>query len=67
MRQLGFNYTTIQVQKVDQVHASVLANGGLEGRAPTTLGETARISFVRDQRGNWMELSQRASLTGTLD
>ncbi len=66
MRALGFNYTTIQVQKVDAVHASVLANGGLEGREPTTLGETARISFVRDRRGNWMELSQRASLTGSL-
>lgn len=66
MRQIGFNYTTIQVQKVDEVHASVLANGGLEGSPPTTLGETARISFVRDQRGNWMELSQRASLTGPL-
>lgn len=66
MRSLGFNYTTIQVQKVDQVHASVIANGGLEGREPTTLGDTARISFVRDCRGNWMELSQRASLTGSL-
>lgn len=66
MRALGFTYTTIQVQKVDQVYASVLANGGLEGRAPITLGETARIAFVRDCRGNWMELSQRASLTGSL-
>jgi hypothetical protein len=31
------------------------------------LGSTARISFVRDPDGNWIEISQRASLTGTLN
>jgi len=67
MRTLGYRYTTIQVRKVDAVHASVIASGALEGRPPATLGTTARISFVRDLRGNWMELSQRASLTGSLD
>lgn len=66
MRRIGITYTTLQVQKVDSVYEQVLANGGLAGRAPTTLGETARIAFVRDRRGNWIELSQRASLTGTL-
>jgi lactoylglutathione lyase len=34
--------------------------------APVTLGTTARISFIRDPDGNWIELSQRASLTGSL-
>jgi lactoylglutathione lyase len=34
--------------------------------APITLGETARISFIRDPDGNWIELSQRASLVGPL-
>ncbi len=63
----GYRYTTLQVQKVDTIHARVLKNGGREGRAPETLGETARISFVRDGLGNWMELSQRASLTGSLE
>jgi lactoylglutathione lyase len=29
-----------------------------------TLGEVARISFVLDPDGNWIEMSQRASLTG---
>ncbi len=67
MRRIGITYTTIQVQKVDSVYEQVLANGGLAGRAPATLGETARIAFVRDQRGNWIELSQRASLTGSLE
>ena len=37
MRRTGFRYTTIQVQRVDAVHAQVLANGGLNGREPTTL------------------------------
>ena len=38
-----------------------------EGTVPAvTLGKTARISFVRDPDGNWIELSQRASLTGPL-
>lgn len=67
MRRGGITYTTIQVQKVDSVFAQVVENGGLNGSEPRTLGETARIAFVRDQRGNWMELSQRASLTGSLE
>ena len=67
MRRKGITYTTIQVQRVDSVYTQVLSNGGLAGREPTTLGDTARIASVRDKRGNWMELSQRASLTGSLD
>lgn len=66
MQQLGFRYTTIQVAKVDSVHARVLAQGGSEGAPPRTLGQTARISFVKDRCGNWMELSQRGSITGSL-
>ena len=66
MARKGYRYTTLQVDKVDPVHAAVLAAGGTEGSAPKTLGETARISFVRDRLGNWMELSQRASITGSL-
>jgi len=63
----GFRYITVQVFKVDEEHAGILARGGTEGRAPTTLGKTARISFVRDPDGNWIEISQRASLTGSLE
>ncbi|MDG1825328.1 MAG: hypothetical protein P8H62_03580 [Henriciella sp.] len=66
MARKGYRYTTLQVQKVDPVHAAILAAGGTEGQPPKTLGETARISFVRDGLGNWMELSQRASITGSL-
>ena len=62
----GWRYITFQVFKVDAEHATVLANGGREARAPVTLGQTARISMVRDPDGNWIELSQRASITGDL-
>lgn len=67
MRGKGWRYITFQVFKVDQVHAAVLAKGGREALAPTTLGTTARISMVRDPDGNWIELSQRASITGSLE
>jgi lactoylglutathione lyase len=62
----GWRYITFQVHKVDEEHAGVLARGGREALAPRTLGETARISMVRDPDGNWIELSQRASITGSL-
>ena len=63
----GWRYITFQVFKVDAEHAAVVANGGHEALAPVTLGTTARISMVRDPDGNWIELSQRASIVGSLD
>ena len=63
----GYRYCTIQIWDVDGDHAAILAAGGAEGRPPVTLGTTARISFIRDPDGNWIELSQRASLTGALE
>ncbi len=63
----GWRYITFQVFGVDGEHAHVLAHGGREGRAPVTLGATARISMVKDPAGNWIEISQRASITGSLE
>jgi lactoylglutathione lyase len=63
----GWRYITFQVFKTDREHARILAAGGREALAPTTLGTTARISMVRDPDGNWIEISQRASITGSLD
>ena len=63
----GWRYITFQVFEVDREHAHVLSHGGREARAPVTLGTTARISMVRDPDGNWIELSQRASITGSLE
>ncbi len=67
MRGPGFRYITIQVRDVEFEHARALGRGATEGRPPVTLGSTARISFIRDPDGNWIEMSQRASLTGTLE
>jgi predicted enzyme related to lactoylglutathione lyase len=63
----GWRYITFQVFKVDAEHARILSLGGREAVAPVTLGTTARISMVKDPDGNWIEISQRASITGSLD
>lgn len=63
----GYRYLTIQVFDVKKTHAQVLAGGGREGSAPVKLGDVAHISFVRDPDGNWLEISQRKSITGSLD
>lgn len=64
MRAVGFRYMTVQVRNCDQEHRRALAAGAWEGSPPVTLGEVARISFLRDPDGNFIEVSQRASLTG---
>jgi lactoylglutathione lyase len=66
MQGSGYRYITVQVYKVDTEHAALIQRGALEATAPFTLGSTARISFVTDPDGNWIEISQRASLTGDL-
>jgi catechol 2,3-dioxygenase-like lactoylglutathione lyase family enzyme len=63
----GWGYITFQVFKVDKEHAFVLAHGGGEAVAPVTLGTTSRISMVGDPDGNRIELSQRASIVGSLE
>jgi lactoylglutathione lyase len=67
MRGIGYRYLTIQVFDVVGEHRAILARGGLEGAAPVRLGDVAYISFVRDPDGNWIEISQRKSITGSLD
>jgi lactoylglutathione lyase len=62
----GWRYITLQVADIDAVHAGLRAKGVREGLAPVTLGEVARISMILDPDGNWIELSRRASLVGSL-
>lgn len=64
---LGYRYITVQVWQVDKEHQAFIDRGGQEAQAPVTLGSTARISFITDPDGNWIEISQRASLTGSID
>jgi len=66
MRAVGFRYITVQVKNCDAEHKRFLSMGVWEGAPPVTLGTVARISFIRDPDGNWIEISQRASLTGRL-
>jgi catechol 2,3-dioxygenase-like lactoylglutathione lyase family enzyme len=66
MRAVGMRYITVQVRDCDREHRRLTAMGVWEGAAPVTLGAVARISFIRDPDGNFIEVSQRASLTGSL-
>lgn len=66
MRSRGFRYLTAQVWDVRAEHANLLQAGWTEGTPPIKLGDTAFISFVRDPDGTFVEVSQRASLTGAL-
>lgn len=63
----GLRYITAQVFKADAEYNAIIARGGREGRPPVTLGNVARFGFVRDPDGNWIEISQRSSLAGSLD
>ena len=66
MRAVGIRYITVQVRDVDVEHRRLMSMGVWEGAAPVTLGAVARISFIRDPDGNFIEISQRASLTGPI-
>lgn len=66
MRAPGYRYLTVQVRDCDAEYNAILERGGSSGMAPRTMGEVARFGFVRDPDGNWLEISQRASLTGPL-
>ena len=62
----GWRYITLQVADIDAVHAELRSKGVREGLAPITLGDVARISMILDPDGNWIELSRRASIVGSL-
>ncbi len=64
MRAVGIRYITVQVRNCNAEHKRFIDAGVWEGAPPVTLGEVARICFIRDPDGNWIEISQRASLTG---
>jgi lactoylglutathione lyase len=66
MKGPGWRYLTVQIRDCRHEHAGVLTRGGTEGAPPRELGDTVRFSMVQDPDGNWIELSQRASLVGAL-
>jgi catechol 2,3-dioxygenase-like lactoylglutathione lyase family enzyme len=62
----GWRYITLQIADIDAVHGELRSRGVREGLAPITLGDVARISMILDPDGNWIELSRRASIVGSL-
>ena len=63
----GYRYITTQIRKADMEYTTIVSRGGAGGMEPMTLGTTVRYGFVRDPDGNWIELSQRATITGSLE
>ena len=66
MRAPGYRYLTVQVWDADAEYDRIVERGGEGAMPPRTMGDVARFGFVRDPDGNWLEISQRASLTGPL-
>lgn len=62
----GYRYLTIQIFDADEDTDGILRRGGRLAAAPTDYGTIARVSFVKDPDGNWIEVSARASLTGVV-
>ncbi|MCF8467721.1 MAG: VOC family protein [Sneathiella sp.] len=62
----GYRYLTVQIFDADKEYDTVINRGGNEGTLPKTLGTTVRYGFIRDPDGNWIELSQRSTLTGPI-
>ena len=62
----GWRYITLQVADIDTVHGELRSKGVREGLTLITLGDVARISMILDPDGNWIELSRRASVVGSL-
>ena len=66
LRAVGFRYLTVQVWDADLEYQRAVDLGATGAMPPRTSGTVARFGFVRDPGGNWLEVSQRASLTGPL-
>ena len=60
----GYRYLTIQIFDCEAEHARIREAGAREGMPPRRMGDVAIFSMVMDPSGNWIEISQRASLTG---
>lgn len=60
----GFRYLTVQVQHVDEAWPRLVEMGFVGEMEPVSLGDTARVSFIRDPDGGYLEVSERAEFTG---
>jgi catechol 2,3-dioxygenase-like lactoylglutathione lyase family enzyme len=60
-KRAGLRYYTALVDDLDAVHAELVAKGATIKVAPMNFGGTARIMFVADPDGNWIEFVQAAA------
>jgi catechol 2,3-dioxygenase-like lactoylglutathione lyase family enzyme len=66
MRAVGFRFLTVQVRDVRAAHAELMSASLRELSPPTRFGDVAAVAFVADPDGVPIEISQRASLVGSL-
>jgi predicted enzyme related to lactoylglutathione lyase len=59
MAEPGIRYVTLGVKDCDVVYKAVTAGGTAPALAPVNFGTVARIGFVRDPDGNFIEIAQR--------
>ncbi len=59
MTGLGIRYITLGVKDCDASFVALKSAGAHEALAPVNFGTVARIAFVRDPDGNFIELAQR--------
>ena len=57
----GIRYFTAMVEDIDAAHAAVKSKDIPVMMAPIELGTVARLMFIADPDGNWIELAQRLS------
>ena len=60
----GLRYLSVQVQHVDPSWPRLVEMGFSGEMEPPSLGETARVRFIRDPDGGDLEVSERAEFTG---
>ena len=59
MAGLGIRYITLGVKNCDDAFRQVTASGASAAISPVNFGTVARICFVRDPDGNFVEIAQR--------
>jgi catechol 2,3-dioxygenase-like lactoylglutathione lyase family enzyme len=59
MAGLGIRYITIGVTNCDEAYKQLTGAGAASAVAPANFGTVARICFVRDPDGNFIEIAQR--------
>jgi predicted enzyme related to lactoylglutathione lyase len=55
----GIRYVSVQVRDCGETFKALTSAGASAALAPTNFGTVARICFVRDPNGNFVEVSQR--------